>query len=154
MQASFKKGNLNRHIASILDGKKYFKCLLNCSDLEHKFWICVNLTWSVVIFWVNLWQFIRVICHFLQRHSMNLAFLKMTVGICEKAVIARENQTYFWENLQFSLITEGFQSHYSFGKTFSFSSKTEGNTNLSARLKQKVFQWKPSVFFYKKLKEN
>ena len=85
---------------------------------------------------------------------MNVAFLKGAVGICEKAVIARENQTYFWENLQFSLITEGFQSHYSFGKTFSFSSKTEGNTNFSVRLKQKVFQRKPSVFFYKKLKEN
>ena len=66
---------------------------------------------------------------------MNVAFLKGAVGICEKAVIARENQTYFWENLQFSLITEGFQSHYSFGKTFSFSSKTEGNTNFSVRQK-------------------
>ena len=61
-------------------------------------------------------------------------------GICEKAVIAMENQTYFGENLQFSLITEGFQSHYSFGKTFSFSSKTEGNTNFSVKLKLKVFQ--------------
>ena len=78
---------------------------------------------------------------------MNVAFLKGAVGICEKAVIARENQTYFWENLQFSLITEGFQSHYSFGKTFSFSSKTEGNTNSSVRLKQKVFPRKPSGFF-------
>ena len=29
----------------------------------------------------------------------------------------------FSENLQFSLGAEGFQSHYSYGKTFSFSSK-------------------------------
>jgi hypothetical protein len=63
-----------------------------------------------------------------------------TVGICAKAFITRKNQTYFGENLQFSLIAEGFQSHYSFGKTFSFSSKTEGNTKFSVRLKQKVFQ--------------
>jgi len=75
-------------------------------------------------------------------------------GICEKAVIAMENQTYFGENLQFSLITEGFQSHYSFGKTFSFSSKTEGNTNFSVRLKLKVFLTKTFCFFLQKLKEN
>ena len=31
---------------------------------------------------------------------------------CKKAaVIARENQTYFGENLQFSLKTEGFRNH-------------------------------------------
>jgi hypothetical protein len=46
-----------------------------------------------------------------------------TVGICEKVVVARENQTYYWESLQFCFKTEGFQSHYSFGKTFSFSLK-------------------------------
>ena len=69
-------------------------------------------------------------------HEVNMVVDMGTVGICAKAVIARKNQTYF----QFSLITEGFQSHYSFGKTFSFSSKTEGNTNFSVRLKQKVFQ--------------
>ena len=55
----------------------------------------------------------------------------MGQGFVKKAVIAMENQTYFGENLQFSLIAEGFQSHYSFGKTFSFSLKTEGNTNCS-----------------------
>ena len=81
------------------------------------------------------------------------------VGICEKAVIDtdpidshRKNLTYLGENLQFCFKTEGFQSHYSFGKTFSFSLKTEGNTNCSVWLKQKVFQQKPSVFFYKKTK--
>ena len=57
-----------------------------------------------------------------------------------------QGTTQFGENLQFSLITEGFQSHFSFGKTFSFSSKTEGSTNFSVRLKQKVFQQKPSFF--------
>ena len=82
------------------------------------------------------------------------------VGICKKAVIAMENQTYFVENisnlyfLQFCFKTEGFLSHFSFGKTFSFSLKTEGNTNFSLKLKLKVFQRKPSVFSYKKLKEN
>ena len=35
-------------------------------------------------------------------------------------------------------------------KTFSFSLKTEGNTNYSLKLKLKVFQRKPSVFFLKR----
>jgi hypothetical protein len=41
------------------------------------------------------------------------------------------NQTHLGENLQFCFKTEGFQSHYSVVKTFSFSLKTEGNTNCS-----------------------
>ena len=56
--------------------------------------------------------------------------------------------------LQFCFKTEGFLSHYFVEKTFSFSLKTEGNTTFSLNLKLKVFQRKPSVFFYKKLKEN
>ena len=56
--------------------------------------------------------------------------------------------------LQFCFKTEGFLSHYFVEKTFSFSLKTEGNTNFSLNLKLKVFQRKPSVFLYKKLKQN
>ena len=56
--------------------------------------------------------------------------------------------------LQFCFKTEGFLSHYFVEKTFSFSLKTEGITNFSLNLKLKVFQRKPSVFFYKKLKQN
>ena len=82
--------------------------------------------------------------------------LMWIVGIFEIEVIDshRKNQTYLGENLQFSFKTEGFQSHYSFRKTFSFSLKIEGSTNYSVWLKQKVFQQKLSVFFYKKVKEN
>jgi outer membrane protease len=85
-------------------------------------------------------------------HEVNMVVDMGTVGICEKAVISRENQTYFGENLQFSVITEGFQSHYFFGKTFSFSSETEGNTNFSVRLKLKVFSTKSFCFFLQKAK--
>ena len=60
-------------------------------------------------------------------------------------------QNYYLYFLQFFLKTEGFLS---LAKTFSFSLKTEGNTNFSLKLKQKVFSRKPSVFFYKKLNEN
>ena len=56
--------------------------------------------------------------------------------------------------LQFCFKTEGFLSHYFVEKTFSFSLKTEGNTNFLLNLKLKVFERKPSVFFYKKLKQN
>ena len=76
-------------------------------------------------------------------YEVNMAVDRGTAGVCEKAVIARKikpNLGKTFENLQFSLITEGFKSHHYFGKTFSFSSKTEGNTNFSVRLKQKVFQ--------------
>ena len=50
------------------------------------------------------------------------------------------NRTHLGKNLQFCFKTEGFQSHYSFGKTFRFSSKTQVNTNFSVRLKQQTFQ--------------
>ena len=43
--------------------------------------------------------------------------------IHENAVIDRENQTYMGENLQLCFKTKDFQSHYSFGKLFSFNSK-------------------------------
>ena len=65
------------------------------------------------------------------------------------SVLSAKN--YYLYFLQFFLKTEGFLS---LAKTFSFSLKTEGNTNFSLKLKQKVFSRKPSVFFYKKLKEN
>ena len=50
-------------------------------------------------------------------HEVNMVVDMGTVGICEKAVIARENQTYFGENLQFSVIT------LFFGKTTVLVSK-------------------------------
>ena len=56
--------------------------------------------------------------------------------------------------LQFCFKTEGFLSHYFVEKTFSFSLKTEGSTNFSLNIKLKVFQRKPSVLFYKRLKQN
>jgi hypothetical protein len=52
-----------------------------------------------------------------------------------------KNQTCFGENLQFSFKTEGFQNQL-------FCS------NFPIKLKRKVFQGKPSVFFSKKLKKN
>ena len=60
-------------------------------------------------------------------------------------------QNYYLYFLQFFLKTEGFLS---LAKTFSFSLKTEGNTNYLLKLKLKVFERKPSVFFNKKLKNN
>ena len=52
--------------------------------------------------------------------SKGLSVDMWIVGICENAVIAREDQTYFGENLQFCFKTEGFQSHYSFWKNLQF----------------------------------
>ena len=104
--------------------------------------------------WAHIWTSCRKTDLAVTQPSTGQAVDMRTVGICEKVVVARENQTYYWESLQFCFKTEGFQSHYSFGKTFSFSLKTEGNTNCSVWLKQKIFQRKPSGFFHKKVKEN
>ena len=69
-------------------------------------------------------------------------------------ITTMENQTSFGENLQFSFKTEGFQTQLFCWKNLQFQFKTEGNTNCPIKLKQKVFQGKPSVFFSKKLKKN
>jgi hypothetical protein len=45
---------------------------------------------------------------------------KLSNGV---VIVMKTKHKYFGENLQFSFKTEGFQTHYSFGKTFSFSSK-------------------------------
>jgi hypothetical protein len=47
-------------------------------------------------------------------HEVNMAVDMGTIGICEKAVIARENQTYFGENLQFSVIKLFFWNNLQF----------------------------------------
>jgi hypothetical protein len=47
-------------------------------------------------------------------HEVNMVVDMGTVGICEKAVIARENQTYFGENLQFSVIKLFFWNNLQF----------------------------------------
>ena len=58
--------------------------------------------------------------HISAAHEIHKYGSRYGTGICEKAVIAMENQTYFGENLQFSLKTEGFLNHKSYGKASVF----------------------------------
>ena len=99
----------------------------------------MEMTANHIMYWSDChWHFVKMSqMQIFYTKSCNLCQARTRymwiVGIFEKVVIDshRKNQTYFGENLQFSFKTEGFQSHYSFRKTFSFSLKIEGNTNYS-----------------------
>ena len=62
-------------------------------------------------------------CLKIMKPSTGLAVDMWIVGICEKAVIAREDQTYFGKTFSFVLKLKVFKASILFGKTFSFSSK-------------------------------